>query len=85
MVEISTKTCARCETEFDIDEWYREVVVSDHPHPEEVKVGNVRDNQVYTVCGPCAADLKDWFQPDDVEAIRERHAEFSPEEFDLFE
>ena len=85
MVETLTKECERCETEFDIDEQYREVIVVDHPHPEDAKVGMVQDDLEYVLCGPCAMDLKDWFQADDPEAIRERHAAFPEEEVNLFD
>ena len=64
MVEVPTKICARCETEFDVDEAYRVIHVTDHPHPEDAELGNRKDEQSYILCGPCATEFPVWLEPD---------------------
>jgi uncharacterized metal-binding protein YceD (DUF177 family) len=85
MVEIPTNECARCQTEFDIDEHYRKMFVSDHPHPEDVDAGYVEDDKEFILCGPCAADLQKWVKPDDIEAIQERHSNYEPNSDDILD
>lgn len=84
MVETLTKECVRCETEFDIDEQYREAVIVDHPHPEDVEHGNGMVDQRYTLCGHCSVDFLEWLEPEDKTALQVEHAESEPGDVDLF-
>jgi len=80
MVEPHTKTCARCEDEFDIEEHYRVVHVTDHPHPDDVEIGDDKEEESYVLCGPCAVDFRVWLNPD-VDSFEELHPESAEELF----
>jgi hypothetical protein len=54
MIETKTKTCARCDREFDIDAAYRTLYIQDHPHPDDFEAGSVLEDQSYTLCHSCA-------------------------------
>ena len=84
MVETLTKECVRCETEFDIDKQYKEAVIVDHAHPEDLEVESGIPNERYTLCGPCYIDFVDWLEPEDRVALQQEHAESEPGDVDLF-
>lgn len=60
MVEIQTKTCRRCDTEFDIDEQYLTMEISHHLHPEAVENGMDPENEFYIMCNECVGRFYNW-------------------------
>lgn len=80
MVEIKTKICDRCDTEFDIDEAYYNLSMKEHPHPEDMVGNNTPDERSWVLCGPCSAKLPVWLEPD-VDSFEELHDESVEELF----
>lgn len=84
MDDPTTEVCSRCEEEFDIDEAYRVLTVTDHPHPEDVELGNIRDNRDYLLCGYCATELPVWLDPD-ADSVDDLHSKSAKELFGMTE
>lgn len=62
--------CDRCGDKFDIDKAYKVLKLIDHPHREDVELGNIGDNQRYTICGDCSVKFRVWLEPE-VDSVEE--------------
>lgn len=73
MAKIQTKTCARCETEFDIDTQYFTIQTSEHPHPDDMDTPNPMEDRSRTLCGPCIGKFRLWMDPE-ADSIEDLHS-----------